>query len=380
MRQEGERPILLSPPDLTGREQAYLEEALDSGWIAPLGPQVDAFEDELAARTGVQAALATSSGTAALHLALQALDVGPGDVVLGSTFTFIGSVAPVTYCGARPVFVDAEASSWNMDPQRLEEALGDLTDSGVRPKAVIVVDLFGQVADYDSILEICGEFGIPVVEDAAEALGATYRERPAGSFGQVGILSFNGNKIVTTSGGGALVSDDTALVERAYFLANQARDPAPHYEHSQIGFNYRMSNLLAAVGRAQLEQLADRVEARRKIFDRYRDGLGDLPGFSFMPEPAYGRSNRWLTALTIDPERAGITRDVVLEALHSASIEARPVWKPMHIQPVFAGADAYGGEVSEQIFADGLCLPSGSALSVDDQNRVIGTIRGAVGS
>jgi pyridoxal phosphate-dependent aminotransferase EpsN len=369
------RTILLSPPDLTGTEQASLERALESGWIAPLGPEVDAFETELAAVAGVHGALATSSGTAALHLALRVLDVESTDVVVCSTFTFIGSTAPIRYCGAEPVLIDSDAETWNMDPNRLRAGLADLAAAGVRPKAAIVVDLFGQSADYDPITQVCDEFGVPIIEDAAEALGATYRDRPAGSFGRLGMLSFNGNKIVTTSGGGALLSDDEALLERARYLGNQARDPAPHYQHSEVGYNYRLSNLLAAVGRAQLAHLSDRVETKRAIFGRYEEGLGDLPGFDFMPEASYGRATRWLTTLTIDPGQAGFTRDELLARLNAASIEARPVWKPMHLQPTFENCTAYGGDVSEHLFNHGLCLPSGTGLSLDDQQRVIQEIR-----
>lgn len=355
-----------------------LAEALDSGWIAPLGPQVEAFEADLAARIGVADAVATSSGSAAIHLSLRALGVGPGDAVLCSSFTFIGSAAPIRYCGAEPVFIDSDRATWNMDPAVLEEAVRDLTAAGTRPKAAVVVDLFGQSADYDPIVGVCDEYEIPIVEDAAESLGATYRDKAAGSFGHVAALSFNGNKIITTSGGGAVLSNDRSLLERVFFLANQAQDPAPHYEHSEIGFNYRLSNLLAAVGRSQLASLADRVATKRSIFDRYVEGLGDLPGFEFMPEAPYGVASRWLTTLTIDPEAAGITTDELRLGLGAQEIESRPVWKPMHRQPVFADALAFGGAVSERLFATGLCLPSGLGLADSAQERVIAAVRSLV--
>ena len=367
--------ILLSPPHLAGDELVMLGEALDSGWVALVGPQVDAFEAELAASTGVTGALATSSGTAAIHLALDVLDVTPGDTILCSSLTFIGSASPIRYCGADPIFIDADPATWNMDPNRLAEALRDLTAAGVRPKAVLVVDIFGQAADYDAITRICDEYEVPIVEDAAESLGGTYRGAAVGSFGRVAALSFNGNKIITTSGGGALLSNDESLVERAHFLANQAQDPAPHYQHSMIGYNYRLSNLLAAVGRSQLRQLPDRVDTKRAIFDRYVNGLGDLPGFTFMPEARYGRATRWLTTLTIDPAAAGISSAEVRQNLELAGIESRPVWKPMHLQPVFADCLTFGGAVSQHLFDTGLCLPSGVGLTLTDQERVIAAIR-----
>ena len=274
------------------------------------------------------------------------------------------------------MFVDAD-EAWTIDVNLLEEALKSGDAAGRKAKAVIAVDLYGQCADYDPILEICDQYGVPLVEDAAEALGATYKGRPAGGFGKLGVFSFNGNKIITTSGGGMLVSHESALVERARFLATQARDPAPHYEHSCIGYNYRLSNVLAAIGRGQLKTLTQRVAARRVIFERYVEGLGDLPGIAFMPEAPYGRSNRWLTCLTIDPATFGTDRESVRLVLEAENIEARPVWKPMHMQPVFAGARMFGGAVSERLFQYGLCLPSGSSLSTEDQDRVVSIVREA---
>jgi dTDP-4-amino-4,6-dideoxygalactose transaminase len=367
--------VYLSPPHLSGDEQALVADAFASNWIAPLGPHVDAFEQEIAHAVGVGHAAALSSGTAALHLAMRLLGVGPGDEVLCSTFTFSATVNPVVYEGASPVLVDCDTSSWCMDPNLLEDELHRLDAAGRKPKAVVTVDLYGQCADYRAIAPLCERYGVPLVEDAAEALGATCAGKPAGGFGRLGVLSFNGNKIITTSGGGMLVSDDTALIARARFLATQAREPAPHYEHRELGFNYRMSNLLAAVGRGQLRTLAERVTARRRNFEAYREGLGSLPGVSFMPEPAYGRSNRWLSCVSFEPAEFGATREDVRIALEAENIEARPFWKPMHMQPVFSGCRRVGGHVSASLFQNGLCLPSGSALREAERNRVIDRIK-----
>jgi dTDP-4-amino-4,6-dideoxygalactose transaminase/lipopolysaccharide/colanic/teichoic acid biosynthesis glycosyltransferase len=367
--------IYLSPPHMDIAERPLLLDAFDSNWIAPLGPHVDAFEKEICTLLGLNAGAATSSGTGALHLALLLLGVERGDTVICSSLTFAASANPVVYCGANPIFIDADAATWNMDPDLLEE---EMRTSAKPPKAIIIVDLYGQCADYDRILPIAEKYGVPVIEDAAEALGSTYRGQYAGSFGQMAVLSFNGNKIITTSGGGMLVSNDAAAVARARFLATQARDPAPHYQHSTIGYNYRLSNLLAAVGRGQLRALPQRVEARRRVFDRYVAGLGDLPGFTFMPEADYGRSNRWLTCVLIDPEQAGTDRETIRLALEAEDIEARPVWKPLHLQPVFADVPMRGGEVSERLFHLGLCLPSGSNLSEADQDRIIDIVRKTV--
>ena len=369
--------IFLSAPHLTGNEQAYIQEAFEGNWIGPLGPHVEAFEQMLEKIVDVRRAVALSSGTAAIHLALQTLGVGAGDTVLASSFTFIGSVAPLRYVGAEPWFVDSDTESWNMDPNLLADAIRAALEEGRRPAAAIVVDIVGQSADYDPIRQLCAEAEIPIIEDAAEALGATYRGRPVGGFGTVGILSFNGNKILTTSTGGAFLTNEEHLADRAFFLATQARDPAPHYEHSEAGYNYRMSSLLAAFGRAQLEALEERVEARRAIFDGYVAGLSDLPGLSFMPEAPYGRSNRWLTAVLIDSVAFGADKDEVMAALAEENIESRPVWKPMHLQPAFAGASVTGGAVAEHLFANGLCLPSGSALRPEQQARVIEIVRRA---
>lgn len=363
--------IYLSPPHIGPDERELLLDALDSNWIAPLGPHVDAFELELAALTQVNAAAALSSGTAAIHLALQLAGVERDDTVFCSTFTFAASATPILHCGATPVFLDSDAATWNMDASLLDEALRDAAAANRLPKAVIVVDLYGQCADYDALLALCRNYDVALIEDAAEALGATYRGKPAGCFGAMGVFSFNGNKIITTSGGGMLLSDDESLIARARFLATQARDPAPHYQHSTLGYNYRMSNLLAAVGRAQLRTLRERVAARRANFARYHDAFDGVPGIGFMPEAEYGHSNRWLSCITIDPESFGADRETIRLALESADIEARPLWKPMHLQPLFEDCKVYGGAASASLFDRGLCVPSGSSLTREEQNRVI---------
>jgi dTDP-4-amino-4,6-dideoxygalactose transaminase len=363
--------VYLSPPDVGERERALLLEAFDSNWIAPLGPHVDAFEAELAATVGLPAAAALSSGTAALHLALMELGVGPDDEVFVPSLTFVATANAVTYLGARPVFVDATTASWNIDPDLVVAELEARARSGRLPAAVVAVDLYGQCADYEPLVEACSRFAVPLVEDAAEALGATYRGAPAGSFGAASVLSFNGNKIITTSGGGMLASADEKLVARARFLATQARDPAPHYEHSEIGFNYRMSNLLAALGRGQLAGLHAKVARRRAVNARYRLDLADRPGVGFLPVADHGEPTHWLTVITLDPAEARATPEAVRVHLEDHDIEARPAWKPMHLQPVFRDAEAIGGKVAEQAFATGLCLPSGSNLDDADLDRVI---------
>ena len=367
--------IYLSPPHMGPAERELLLNAFDSNWIAPLGPHVDAFEREFCETVGVQHAAALSTGTAALHLALLMLGVGPGDEVIVSTFTFAATANVVTYLGATPVFIDSDPANWNMDPGLLAEELEAAAMRGKLPKAVIVVDLYGQCADYGPILEKCERYEVPVVEDAAEALGAIYRGKPAGSFGKIAVFSFNGNKIITTSGGGILVSEDTALVEMARYLSTQARDPAPHYQHSMIGYNYRMSNLLAALGRGQLRVLKDRVARKREIFHFYQRAIGDLPGVSFMPIAGYGEPNYWLSCTLIDPAHFGGTREDIRLALEKENIESRPLWKPMHLQPVFKDCRVRGGLVSEGIFLDGVCLPSGTALTNVELERVAGIIR-----
>jgi dTDP-4-amino-4,6-dideoxygalactose transaminase len=352
-------------------ERQNLLQAFDSNWIAPLGPHVEAFEKELAERIGVRHAVALSGGTAAIHLALRLLGVGRGDEVIVSSLTFAATANPVAYLGATPVFIDSSRETWNMDPALLEEELAWRAKRGRLPKAVVVVDLYGQCADYDPIVTACSQYEVPVVEDAAEALGATYKGRPAGALGAMGTFSFNGNKIITTSGGGMLVSDRKDWIDGARFLATQARDPAPHYQHSTIGYNYRLSNLLAAVGRGQLRVLDQRVEARRANYDYYQRAFSGLPGIEFMPEAPYGRSNRWLTCITVDPDSFGANREEIRLHLESLNIEARPVWKPMHLQPVFKGCRMVGGSVSEDLFNRGLCLPSGSSLTPAERERVV---------
>ncbi len=372
--------ILLSTPHLGGEEETLLLEALRSNWIAPLGPMVDAFEQEFAAAVGSPHAVALSSGTAALHLALLGHGIGEGDEVLVSTLTFVGSVNPIIYAGARPVFLDSETTSWNLDPDLLESTLKARANRGRLPKAVVPVHLYGQPANMPLIMDICDRYGVTVIEDAAEALGATCAGQTPGTIGASGIFSFNGNKVITTSGGGMLVTRDGALAALARGLASQARDPVPHYQHSRIGYNYRLSNLLAAVGRAQLRQLGSRVAARRNNFGAYQAALSDLPGLSFMPEAPWATHSRWLTTLTIDPAQAGTTPERVSAHLERQGIESRPVWKPMHLQPVFAGAEVVGGAVAERLFAHGLCLPSGSNLTPADLDRVIESLRGAFAS
>ena len=370
--------IYLSPPDLTGRELTMLGEAVASGWIAPLGPHVDAFEAETARRVDMPHAVALSSGTAALHLALLALGIGRGDAVWTSTLTFAATANAIAYVGATPVFLDSERASWNVDPGLIAEELDRAARRGALPRALIGVDLYGQCADWGPILEACRRHGVAIIEDAAEALGATYRGRPAGSLGDLSILSFNGNKIITTSGGGMLLGRNKAWIDRARHLATQAREPVRHYEHKEIGYNYRLSNLLAAVGRAQLADLDRRVEARRSVHLRYRAALGDLPGWSFMPEASFGRATFWLTCATIDSRAFGATRDQVIQRLADLDIEARPVWKPLHLQPAFAGVHVFRGQTAEALFRDGLCLPSGSSLTEADQDRVIEAVRQSV--
>ncbi|MCE2719767.1 MAG: DegT/DnrJ/EryC1/StrS family aminotransferase [Dolichospermum sp.] len=369
------KPILLSTPHIGSQELAFVKQAFDTNWIAPVGPHVDAFEQEFCQITGAGYAAAVSSGTAALHLALQLVGVGSGDEVFCSTLTFAATANPIIYLGAKPVFIDSDRISWNMNPELLQEALQKRAYFGKLPKAVILVHLYGQSADIEPILQVCDQYNIPLIEDAAEALGATYKGLSPGTFGRIGIYSFNGNKIITTSGGGMLVSDDDKLVMKAKFLATQARDPAPHYQHSEIGYNYRLSNVLAGIGRGQLQVLNQRVAARRRNFEIYQSALGDLPGIEFMPEANFGHSTRWLTALTVATEAFGADREYIRLQLAKEQIEARPVWKPLHLQPVFSECECIGGEVGEDLFMRGLCLPSGSNLTDEDLERVISVIK-----
>jgi pyridoxal phosphate-dependent aminotransferase EpsN len=371
--------IYLSPPHIGKLEKAYIDEAFRDNWIAPVGPHIDAFERELAQYVGVKGAVALSSGTAALHLALRLLGVEQGDVVFCSTFTFIASANPILYQGAHPVFIDSEPNSWNMSPQALERAFIDSKKNGKLPKAVIIVSLYGQSADMDPLLSICERYGVPVIEDAAESLGAMYKGKACGTFGDFGVYSFNGNKIITTSGGGALVSNDTEALNKARFWATQARDQARHYQHSDMGYNYRLSNVLAGIGRGQLQVLDERIRARRRIYDRYVRLLGDVPGFSFMPEMEGSYSTRWLTVVSIDPQQSGIHAVELVDMLEKNNIEARMVWKPLHLQPLFKKCLYYshkeGYSVSDHLFATGVCLPSGSKLEEEDIQRISACIR-----
>jgi dTDP-4-amino-4,6-dideoxygalactose transaminase len=369
--------IHLSPPHVGELERRLLLEAFDANWIAPVGPAIQAFEQECAERIGVPHAVALASGTAALHLALMILDVGQDDEVIAPTLTFAATANVIAYQRAQPVFVDCSREQWTLDPELLKEELAAGAKRGRLPKAVITVDLYGQCADYDAIDDACAPYGIPVIEDAAEALGATYKGRPAGSFGLLAAFSFNGNKIITTGGGGMLLSRCGDFIDRARYLSTQARDPAPHYEHSTIGYNYRLSNLLAAVGLGQLHHLDDRVRQRQANAAFYRAALGGVPGISFMPEPSFQKGNGWLTCITIDEERFGATRDDVRLRLEAGNIEARPVWKPMHLQPVFQGCRSVGGGVAQNLFEAGLCLPSGSSLTPADRERIVDQILSA---
>jgi pyridoxal phosphate-dependent aminotransferase EpsN len=371
--------VYLSSPHMGGREILYVKEAFDTNWVAPLGPHVEAFERECAAYAGVKSALALSSGTAAALLASRLIGLGPGDVFLCSSLTFVASLAPIVQAGALPIFIDSEPESWNMSPTALRAALDDADAGGVRPAAVVLVNLYGQTCDMDELIPLCKSRGIPVIEDAAESMGSLYKGRRTGAFGCFGFYSFNGNKIITTSGGGMLLSDDEESIDRARFLSTQARDKAPWYQHSELGYNFRLSNVLAGIGRAQLELLERRIEERRAVYERYHDALSGTPGVEFMPEPDWSRANRWLTALTIDPSVAGVTNMDIIAALAERNIESRPVWKPMHLQPVFEGARYYrhgDDDVSARLFRNGLCLPSGSNLTRSDQDRVIETLFG----
>ena len=367
--------IYLSPPQMSGEEIKFIQEAFKSNYIAPLGPQVNAFEREFAVKVGIPYTVALSSGTAAMHLALRILGVEQGDEVIAPSLTFIGGVSPVIFQCAKLAFIDSDRISWNMDPELLREELNFRNKRNCLPKVVISADIYGQCADLDEIIGNCSRYNIPVISDSAEALGAAYKGRSAGAGARIAIYSFNGNKIITTSGGGMLASEDEKIVIKAKYLSQQARDPVPHYEHSQIGYNYRMSNILAAIGLGQLTVLNERVAAKRKIFNYYRDVLADLRGIEFMPEAPYGHSNRWLTVILIDPKEFGADREQVRMMLEKQNIESRPVWKPMHLQPVFSKFPIRGGSVCEDIFNRGLCLPSGSAMTEDDLERVVGAIK-----
>ena len=363
--------IYLSPPHLGEAERRFVAEAFDSNWIAPLGPNVDGFERDLQNYTGAAHAAALSSGTAALHLALILLGVGPGDEVVCSSFTFSASANPILYQGAVPVFIDAEADTWNMDPGALETALSERQAAGKLPKAVILVHLYGMPAKMTEIMDVCGRYGVPVIEDAAEALGSSYHGRALGTLGVLGILSFNGNKIITTSGGGALLSDNAEHVQKARFLATQARDPAPHYQHSHVGYNYRLSNVSAGIGRGQMFVLDERVAARRANQARYEAFFAPYEGVTLLREPDGMVSNRWLVTVLVDPGKTGgVTREDLRLALEADNVEARPLWKPLHLQPVFERYPYYGDRLSERLFEQGLCLPTGSSLTDEEFARI----------
>ena len=368
--------IFLSPPHIGEQERRYVDEAFASNWVAPAGPHLTAFEAAMCAASGAKAAVCVSSGTAALHLAVRLMGVQSGDEVFCSTFTFIASANPIVYQGGRPVFIDADARSWNMDPTLLAEALEERAQKGRLPRAIIVADIYGQCADWDAITAVAARYEVPVIEDAAESVGATYRGRWAGTFGAMGVYSFNGNKILTTSGGGMVLSADSALVDHAHKLATQAREDTPHYEHNELGYNYRLSNVLAGIGRGQLQSLPERIERRRQIFDFYRKTLGGLPGVEFMPELPSSRGIRWLTCLTVDPVASGVRRDDILGALADDHIEARTLSKPLHQQALYPEAPVFGGRVADRLFTNGLCLPSGSAMTDGDLQRVVDVVLG----
>ncbi|MHC1775872.1 MAG: DegT/DnrJ/EryC1/StrS family aminotransferase [Lentimicrobium sp.] len=369
--------IWLSSPHTSGRELKYLQQALDSNLIAPLGPNVNEFEMEIARYVGMKHASALSAGTAAIHLALILLGVESGDEVIASSFTFSATVNPIRYVNATPILIDSESETWNMSPVELERAVKDRISKGKKPKAIIVVHLYGMPAMMDEIMAIASKYGIPLIEDAAEALGSSYKGKRLGSFGKMNILSFNGNKIITTSGGGALLSDDDELISRSRFLATQARDQAPHYQHSTIGYNYRMSNIVAGIGRGQMEVLNERIEKRRENFFFYKQQLSGHKGISFQEEPNENYySNHWLTTILIDPHKCnGKTREDVRLNLESKNIETRPLWKPMHLQPVFAACPAYINGVSDKLFENGLCLPSSSNITNEERETVVSSIK-----
>ncbi|ELR70619.1 4-keto-6-deoxy-N-Acetyl-D-hexosaminyl-(Lipid carrier) aminotransferase [Fulvivirga imtechensis AK7] len=368
--------IYLSSPHMGGMELEYINEAFDTNWISPVGPNIDHFEQDISKyMSGIHVA-ALSSGTAAIHLALIILGVERGDEVICSSFTFAGSCNPIAYMGAVPVFVDSERETWNMDPELLKEAIEDRIKKGKKPKAIIVVHLYGMPAKLDEIIQIGKKYEIPLIEDAAEAFGAEYKGRKAGTFGDISVLSFNGNKIITTSGGGAFLSANNTYVEKAKFLSTQARDHAPHYEHSQIGYNYRMSNISAGIGRGQMEVLDERVRQRRSIFKFYEEKFSGLSGIEFLREPAGHFSNRWLTTALVDKHLLGVDREDIRIGLEKYNIETRPLWKPMHIQPVFKEAPAYTNGTSEELFNRGICLPSGSNLTTSDKERIMNKLTG----
>ena len=375
MRSQDYDRIYLSPPHLGRHELNYLHKAIEDNWVAPAGPNLDGFERDICDYTGAEHCVALSSGTAAIHLGLKLLGVGPGDEVLCPSFTFVATANPITYLGATPIFLDSEPDTWNLCPALLRKAITNQLRQGRKPKALLLVHLYGMPAKLTEILATAAEFDIPVLEDAAEALGSRYQGKPLGTFGNVGIFSFNGNKILTTSGGGALVTNTAVWAQKTRFWATQAKDPAVHYQHSELGYNYRLSNLLAGIGRGQMELLEDRVKRRREIYAWYQERLRNVPGLSFGPSEAAGsRSNRWLTTILLNPEHTTVTPELLRQHLESRNIESRPFWKPLHLQPLFAEAPMYGGSVCAKLFERGLCLPSGTAMTTEDLRRVVEAI------
>ncbi|AYA37252.1 aminotransferase class I/II-fold pyridoxal phosphate-dependent enzyme [Hymenobacter oligotrophus] len=376
MRSDEYDRLYLSPPHLGRHELNYLHKAIEDNWVAPVGPNIDGFERDICQYTGAQHCVALNSGTAAIHLGLQLLGVGPGDEVLVPSFTFVATANPVRYLGAEPVFIDSETDTWNICPGLLREALTERSRRGRLPKAIVLVHLYGMPARLPELLAIAAEFGVPVLEDAAEALGSTFQKQPLGTFGAVGIFSFNGNKIITTSGGGALVTNKSEWAQQARWLATQARDAAPHYQHSAVGYNYRLSNLLAGIGRGQMGLIEDRVKRRREIYAQYCELLKPLPAVQVGPaELPNARANRWLTTILLRPEHTNLSPEEVRQHLETHNIEARPLWKPLHLQPLFAGCATYGGSVCEDLFNRGLCLPSGSAMTDAHVRRVISALK-----
>lgn len=369
--------MFLSSPHMGGREKKYVKQAFKTNWIAPLGENVDEFENQIKEFTGTKAACAVSSGTGAIHLALDVLNVGAGDIVLCSTLTFVASANPILYMGAKPVFIDSEMDSWNMSPEALETALKYYKMQGKKPKAVIVVNLYGQSARMDRILEICNKYDVPIIEDAAESLGAEYQGQASGTFGKIGIFSFNGNKIITTSGGGMIISDEELLIKKALKKATQSKEDALHYQHNDIGYNYRLSNICAGIGRGQMEVLTERIGKKREIFKQYCDGLGDVSAIDFMPEIEGAYHTRWLSTFTIDQKKLELGTGDITAHLASNNIEARPVWKPLHMQPLFEGCDYFSEEKdnAKYLFENGLCLPSDTKMTFEDVEKVIGLIR-----
>jgi pyridoxal phosphate-dependent aminotransferase EpsN len=371
--------ILLSVPHMGGNEESHVHQAFATNWLSTVGPNLNAFEQEFSTRVGLPA-VALASGTAALHLALRAVGVSPGDEVFCSTLTFVAAANAIVYQGGVPVFVDSDRATWNLDPDVLYRALRERAVANRLPKALVVVHLYGQSADMAPILDACTKYGVVVIEDAAEAVGTLYKGKPAGTLGDIGVYSFNGNKIITTTGGGMLVSRNAAWVEKARFWSQQARDPGLAYEHSEMGYNYRMSNVLAGIGRGQLEVLDMRIKQRRAVTFRYRDAFADLPGITLMPQAPYGLHTNWLSCFLIDEREFGSSRDALIRALDEANVEARPVWKPMHLQPLYAECKRYGGEVAEDLFRRGICLPSSSSLPEEDQLHVINCVRRTAGA